>query len=152
MGTNCGALENFFKQNTYEFQEVIENILMGFTKKKSLLNQTNLSSPDMTYTQYGQYHTVDIEAKMSQDDKNNQLFIALSYDLSYQVFIRDKLFFYMDETSVSSTKLDINPSTTLGGFITVCGFPPFLPPVFPPTFPPTFPPIFSPQFAPNFSP
>ena len=87
------------------FEELIENILIGFTKKKPLLNQINISSPDMTYTPYGQYHTLDIEAKMSQDGKNDQICIALSYDLSYHVFILDKLFCYMDETSLSSTKL-----------------------------------------------
>ena len=67
----------------------------------------------MTYSWYGQYHTLDIEAKISPDDNTDQLFIALSYDLSYHVFIHDKSFFYMDENSLSSTKLEINPNTTI---------------------------------------
>ena len=86
---------------------------MGFTKKTCLLNHINLSSPDMTYTRYGQYLTLDIQANMSQDGRLDQLFIALSYALSYHVFIHEKLFFYMDETSLSSIRLDINPNTTL---------------------------------------
>ena len=116
MGINCGEFEDCLAQNGYVFEEGVKIILLGFTKKTSLINQMNLFSPDMTFSRYGQYHTLDIEAKMSPDGKIDQLLIALSYDLSYHIFIHDKTFFYVDKNSRSSIMLDINPNTTLGHY------------------------------------
>ena len=69
MGIKCGAFEDCLAQNSYALEEVVKQMLRGFTKKTSLLNQMNLSSSDMTYYLYGQAHTLDIKSKMGPDAK-----------------------------------------------------------------------------------
>ena len=60
MGIKCGTLEDCLAQDSYALEDVVKRMLMGFTKKTSLLNQMNLSSSDMTYSLYGQSHTLAI--------------------------------------------------------------------------------------------
>ena len=110
--SNYQSIETCIAKKTYGFNDIVKNILLGFKEKKSLITQQNLTYTEMTYSKFGLYQTLNISVMIDPNSLTKQLLFAMSHAFSYQIYIHDEFFFYINENNLKSISLTMNPNKT----------------------------------------
>ena len=105
-----GPIDKCIDEKTYNQSETVHDVLVGERKRKSLLNTTNGLSTEYAAAQQGRYYTLDVIKKVGPAD---QIYIALKYELIYQIFIHDPNYFILSyNPSLGSIMRIVNPNVS----------------------------------------
>jgi hypothetical protein len=108
------SIDGCIEENTYNRSEVVKDILLGYTTKKSLIEDDALWTKDFTDSALGRRYTLNIGTSIGPDDTTDQLFVAVGYDLNYKMILHDQLYFAVNTNpgAFPSIILDIQPNET----------------------------------------
>ena len=105
-------LEDCIRNNTFRQGEVIKDVILGFTAKRSIMKQENLITEDFLTAWDGILFGVNLNKKIGPNDSLDQLYVFLATSLMYQVFIHDPNYFIVNENpaGLPSIMLELNPN------------------------------------------
>jgi hypothetical protein len=108
------SIDGCIEEKTYNQTEVVKDVILGYTTKKSLIKDDVPLTEDFTSTWYGRGYTLNIETKIGPDYSTDQLFVAVGYDLNYRMILHDRLYFAVNNnpTAFPSILLNIRPNET----------------------------------------
>ena len=89
-------MESCIVKHTYDQKEIIKDVILGYSAKKSLFNQTlalTLTENLTAASWNGRAYTLNIPYEVGPDDNSDQIFVVLEKYLSYRIFIHDPYFF-----------------------------------------------------------
>ena len=98
-------IEDCIRNETFSNLDAFKDVILGFTEKKSLLDQEGLWKEDFTTSWYGRTYTLDIQRKIGPDDKLDQFFIVLGWNLDYRIFIHDPAYFVINTNPIGLPSL-----------------------------------------------
>ena len=117
-GSNI-SVEDCIMKNTFTKEEVVHDIIFGFSKRKaiekfSLMNDESLLiTEDHTAFFLGRYYTFHLKTKLNTSKLKTQLFVSLYRNFTYQLFIYDPKFFVLSESpSLPTIQKTLNPNTS----------------------------------------
>ena len=115
----CGDatdVEECILTKTFNRTEVVHDVLLGYMTRKSLVTDENPWIEDFTRSLQGRCYTLNIPQRIGPDGNKERLFLLLSKELDYQIFIHDPEYFLMNTNPVGlptiMKKLDPNKSTS----------------------------------------
>ena len=85
--------ESCIDNGTYSQSDVVNDVLLGYSKKLSLLNLTNFWRKDYHETRQGSIFTFNFPLSVGPNLFNDRLIFELSYALQYRFFIHDPKYF-----------------------------------------------------------
>ena len=93
--TTSHDMERCIVRQTYDQNEIIKDVILGYVAKQSLINFTLALTltEDLPASWNGRTYTLNIPNKMGPDDKTDQIFVVLEKYLSYRILIHDPSFF-----------------------------------------------------------
>ena len=108
-------MEHCIVQITYDQHEFINDVILGFTTKQSLMNFSapSIWTKDMPATWSGPTYTMSVPIKIGPDYRTDQIFVVLEKHFSVRIFIHDPSFFITTENPsypFNFLKID-NPKT-----------------------------------------
>ena len=105
-------VEDCIRKNTFRQGEVIKDVILGFTAKRSIMKQENLITEDFLTAWDGILFGVNLNKKIGPNDSLDQLYVFLATSLMYQVFIHDPNYFIVNENpaGLPSIMLELNPN------------------------------------------
>ena len=105
-------VEDCIRNNTFRQGEVIKDVILGFTAKRSIMKQENLITEDFLTAWDGILYGVNLNQKIGPNDSLDQLYVFLATALMYQVFIHDPNYFIVNENpaGLPSIMLELNPN------------------------------------------
>ena len=105
----CGhqqeAIGGCIQNETFSNSDAFKDVILGFTEKKSLLEQEGLLTEDFTTSWYGRTYTLDIHRKIGPDDKLDQFFLVLGRNLDYRIFVHDPTYFVINTNPIGLPSL-----------------------------------------------
>ena len=110
------SIDKCLVEKTYNQSELLEDVLLGFEKKKSLTKPINLITEELTKPAYGRYYTLRPSFLMTTDDRTNELLLELKRNLStYYIHVFDPRFYLgFSNPSIPMVSKKIKPDETLG--------------------------------------
>ena len=87
------SCDDYLTQNTFNKSDVLVNIFLGFTRKKSLLDEKNIVTEEMTTPSIGRYYVFRPSFKIGTNYHSDQIFLVLSQQLNYIVQVYDPHFY-----------------------------------------------------------
>ena len=106
----CGhqqeIIEGCIKNETFSNSDAFKDVILGFTEKKSLLDQEGLWREDFTTSWYGRTYTLDIHRQIGPDDKQDQFFLVLGRNLKYSIFVHDPAYFVLNDNPMGRSYFD----------------------------------------------
>ena len=118
IGDGCGdfdgTIDKCINEKTYNQSETVHDVLdqnlVSKFKRESLLDTTNGLSTEYAREKEGRYYTLDVIKRVGPA---HQIYIALKYELIYQIFIHDPNFFILSyNPSLGSIMRVINPNVS----------------------------------------
>ena len=111
--------ETCVDNETYKQSDIFNDILLGYRKKLSLMNVTNLWKKDYLRTIEGSIFTFNFLLSVGPNLWNDRLIFELSYALQYRFFIHDPKYFVLtwNNAYFPVTFLDSKPNTTNNFYI-----------------------------------
>ena len=111
-------VEDCIEKKTFNIEEAITDVILGFTDTKSLSIQKNLWTEDFTYSRAGRYYTLNISEKLGPNDETDQLFLCLNYGLNFRIYVHDPFYFILNDNPVGLQNeiIIINPNTSYSHF------------------------------------
>ena len=102
------------KSETFNSSDFFQDIIIGWVTRESLLAKESLLLEDYGIPLYGRYYTVNTGRMMEPEDDHSQVFLTLSKNFVYEIFLHDKHFFMINEnpTGLGSIRLTLNPNIT----------------------------------------
>ena len=85
--------DDYLTQNTFNKSDALVNIFLGFTRKKSLLDEKNIVTEEMTTPSIGRYYVFRPSFKIGTNYHSDQIFLVLSQQLNYIVQVYDPHFY-----------------------------------------------------------
>ena len=95
-GNQQESIEGCVRNETFSHSDAFKDVILGFTEKKSLLDQEGLWREDFTTSWYGRTYSLDIHRMIGPDDKRDQFFIVLGWNLDYRIFVHDPAYFVLN--------------------------------------------------------
>ena len=94
----------------------MDDVLLGFEKKKSLTKPINLITEELTKPAYGRYYTLRPSFLMTTDDRTDELLLELKRNLStYYIHVFDPRFYLgFYNPCIPMVRKKINLDETLG--------------------------------------
>ena len=80
------------EENTYDLDEVVKHAMIGYNDKISLMDE-GYWKEDLTSSQIGRSYTLNLNTTITNNDKSDQIFFFLGFDLSYDLFVHDRNYF-----------------------------------------------------------
>ena len=110
--------ETCIENETYNQDEVFNNVFLGYTRMFSLMNSTNLWRKHFASTELGSFFTFNFPFQVGPDLYNDRLVFELSFNLEYQIYIHDPKYFVMTSNNAyfPIIKISTNPNTTQSFF------------------------------------
>ena len=107
-------IKECINNKTFNLEEIIKDVILGFSKKESLINQENLWTVDFTETWNGRAYTFNFHGRIGPEFTMLQLFVMLNYQLHYRIFIHDPKYFAINLNPVSLPHMMVivNPNST----------------------------------------
>ena len=104
---------------TYSHSDVFNGVLLGYFKKLSLKNLTNLWRKDYTRTKGGSIFTFNFPLSVGPDFRTDRLIFELSFALEFRFFIHDPKYFVItwNNAYFPLTYLRFNPNKTNNFYI-----------------------------------
>ena len=115
---SSNSTNSCIEDGTYSQNEVFNNVLLGYTRKFSLINTTNLWQKYFVRTVHGSLFTFNFPFQVGPDLYNDRLVFELSYDLEYRIYIHDPKYFVITSNNAyfPVIKISTNPKTTQSFF------------------------------------
>ena len=114
--TTSHDMENCIVENTYEQNEMINDVLLGYSDKKSLMNSTVASiwTEDVHASWNGRVYTMNVHKKIGINDLTDQMFVVLKKDLSLRIYVHDPFFFISNTNpgSLPNNYMKIDPKSS----------------------------------------
>ena len=89
------SVDQCIEARTYKKKEIFKDVILGFTAKKSFLEQ-DLFSEDFTTAWDGMHYSLDLNKKIGPDDSTRQLYIMLDKRLTYSIALHDPRYFIVN--------------------------------------------------------
>ena len=96
---------NCIDENTYAKKEIISDVLLGYSKKETLLNGQDIFIEDVTWSPNGKCFTLNSMRKIGPDGKTDRLFFEIYTNLTYDFFIHDPKYFVLNVNPVGMPSL-----------------------------------------------
>jgi hypothetical protein len=106
--SRSATINKCIEENTYNRSEVVKDVLLGQTTKKSLIKDDVLLTEDFTGTRYGRVYTLNIETNIGPDDSTDQLFVVVGYDLNYRMILHDRFYFAVNNNPTTFPSIILN--------------------------------------------
>ena len=90
---NSLSLENCFNQRTFSRSDFLNDVLLGYSRKTSLLNNDLLSIHESLDIVSGKYYTLQLDKNINPNYKESMLFILLKYGFVYKIWVHDPKYF-----------------------------------------------------------
>ena len=90
------AIVDCINNKTYGKEDVVEDVLLGFYSRESLLEDKHWSV-DFTLPTYGRTYTVHMPRKLRTNYETDQLMLEFDENLVYKIFIHERSFFILNE-------------------------------------------------------
>ena len=105
---------NCIKSETFNSSDFFKDIIIGWVTRESLLARESLLLEDFGIPLYGRYYTFNTGRMMEPEDDHSQVFLTLSNNFVYEIFLHDPDFFMINESPIGlgSIKLTLNPNMT----------------------------------------
>ena len=87
------TIEKCIHDNTFNRSELVNDVLIGFDERKSLIATENLFSEDFTFPFVGRTYTLNNSLRLSPGRVHDQLFITFKHGKNYTIYIHDQHFF-----------------------------------------------------------
>jgi hypothetical protein len=115
---NSTRIDDCIMLNTFNQTEVFKDVILGFTEKQSLLKDKDIWTDDFTNSWIGRTYTLDIKHKIGPKYETSQLFVALSSDLHYTIYLHDLSYFVASDNAFGLPRitLTIFPNETRSTF------------------------------------
>ena len=91
------SVEECLKSETYSWPEFINDTLIGFDAKVSLMNETDIWIPDFTVARFGRSYTFQPKMRIGPDSYKDQLIVLLDKHFSYHIFVHEENFFIIND-------------------------------------------------------
>ena len=107
------------ERGTYNQSEVFNNIFLGYHRRLSLMNSTDLWRKDyLKRVDSGSFFTFNFPFSVGPDIYNDRLIFELSNDLLYQIYIHDPKYFVITSNNAyfPVIKISFNPNKTQSFF------------------------------------
>ena len=118
--TTSHDMETCIVENTYEQNEMINDVILGYSDKKSLMNSTLASiwTEDVHASWNGRVYTINFHRKIGINDLTGQIFIVLKKKLSLRIYVHDPFFFVSNTNpgSLPNNYMKIDPKTSLNHY------------------------------------
>ena len=85
--------EDYLTKKTFNQSEALIDIFLGYTTKKSILNQKNVFTEEVTRPSFGRYYTFKPNFRIGTNDKLDQIFLVLFRHLRYIIHVYDPHFY-----------------------------------------------------------
>ena len=98
------STEDCIKQNTFNQEDVLHDVILGYKKRKSMAdlslinNKSFLINEDFAAFFFGRYYTFNINHKLTTQKPKTQLSVSLYHNFTYQLLIYDPKFFVLSES------------------------------------------------------
>ena len=89
------SVDQCIEERTYKKEEIIEDVILGYTAKKSLLGE-DIFTKDFTTAWDGMHYSLDLNQRFGPDDSTDQLYILLDKRLTYSVALHDPRYFVVN--------------------------------------------------------
>ena len=93
---NYSSVEACLASETYQWHQFINDTLLGFKNKLSLLNNKDVWVPDFTYASYGRLFTFHPNLRIGPQPWKEQIIISLSKGYNYEIFVHEPNFFILN--------------------------------------------------------
>ena len=106
------------ENGTYSRNEVFLDVIMGYTKRLSLMNRTKLWQKDITRVTRGSFFTINFPFPVGPNMYNDRLIIEFGDNLMYNIYIHDPMYFVFTSNSAyfPLTKISVYPNSTKGHY------------------------------------
>ena len=111
------SIETCLVVNTYNQSELLHDVFLGFTRKKSLTTPNNLVTEELARPSFGRYYTIKPSFKITTDWREHQMFLSLNRSLNYVVHVFDPSYYIgFYNPSLPIVKKWVQPDETAGWF------------------------------------
>ena len=90
------SVDQCIEERTYKKEEIIKDVILGYTVKKSLLEQQDIFTEDFSTAWDGMHYSLDLSKRIGPDDSADQLFILLDKKLTYSIALHDPRYFVVN--------------------------------------------------------
>ena len=87
------SFENCIDQSTFNNNDILNDILLGYSRKSSLLDNEILSIYETLDVVGGKYYTLQLAKNIGPNYKENMLFVLLKYGFVYKIWVHDPKYF-----------------------------------------------------------
>ena len=87
------SLENCIDQRTFNKSDIFDDVLLGYSRRTSLLDDKALSIFETFDLVGGKYYTLQLDYDINPNYKDNMLFVLLKYGFVYKFWVHDPKYF-----------------------------------------------------------
>ena len=109
--------DEYLTKKTFNQSEAIADIFLGYTRKMSILNQTDIFTEEVTRPSFGRYYVFKPTFRIGTNDKTDQIFVALFRHLNFIIHVYDPHFYLgFYNPSLPMIREIIKPDDTVGNY------------------------------------
>ena len=109
--------EDFLTKNSYNQSDALINILLGFTRRMSLLGEENIMTEELTRPSFGRYYVFRPSFTIGTDYKLDQIYLVLFRHLNYVIQVYDPRFYLgFFNPSIPMFREIVKPDDTVGNY------------------------------------
>ena len=87
------SLESCINQRTFSKSNILNDVLLGYSRKTSLFNNDLFSIHESLDVVGGKYYTLQLAKNIGPNYKESMLFILLKYGFVYKIWVHDPKYF-----------------------------------------------------------
>ena len=108
------SFEDCLDSETFSEPDFINDTLLGYETKLSVMNETNAWEKDFTVTWYGMSYTFQSKRRIGPNFSKDQFFILLEKNYTYRIFVHSKNFFVINSNTrtLPSTYVKLIPDAS----------------------------------------
>ena len=109
--------DDYLTKKTFNQSEAIADIFLGYTRKMSIFNQTDILREEVTRPSFGRYYVFKPTFKIGTNYESDQIFLALFRHLHYIIHVYDPNFYLgFNNPSLPMIREMIEPDDTVGNY------------------------------------
>ena len=111
---NFSTLEQCLDSQTFASTDFIREMLLGYERKLSLMEEDDVWKPDFTYVRFGRSYTFHPKRRIGPVDDEDQLIIVLDNNYCYDIFVHEKNFFILNDNrcTLPINYVKVTPNTS----------------------------------------
>ena len=91
------SIEDCIEENTLKSSEILKSVVLGYKKRKRINFTEDFLREDFTSTWAGRYYTLDLPGKIGPHSDVDQIFLGLTSNLTYTIFVHDPKYLFFNE-------------------------------------------------------